>query len=184
MSSLRNISENDGEYKMSHSLFVIHVAFSSLILVAGVCVNTISVGHSQAKACSGDIRSFYSSSNDCKPCSQHHRYVRIADQLVSFIMFCRMTGFVVFVLIGVQMCNITLISISAYLKVSHSTLGIAFFQEIGTLLFVWVSFGSYHYVSCQCLQQNSGESSPSQTTRLGVTHSLVDSESLSSVLHW
>lgn len=82
MSSLRNISGNDGEYKMSHSLFVIHVALSTLILVAGVCVNT---SHSQTKACAGDIRSLYSSSNDCKPCSQHHRYVRFAGELVSFI---------------------------------------------------------------------------------------------------
>lgn len=173
---------------MSHSLFVIHVAFSSLILVAGVCVNTISVGVIVRLKLARETSVLF---------TLHLMIVNLAASIIAMSvslinsfhssgkkdMFCRMTGFVVFVLIGVQMCNITLISISAYLKVSHSTLGIAFFQEIGTLLFVWVSFGSYHYVSCQCLQQNSGESSPSQTTRLGVTHSLVDSESLSSVLH-
>lgn len=81
MSSLRNISGNDGEYKMSHSLFVIHVALSTLILVAGVCVNTISVGVIVRLKLAREKSVLF----NCKPCSQHHRYVRFAGELVSFI---------------------------------------------------------------------------------------------------
>lgn len=119
---------------MSHSLFVIHVAFSSLILVTGVCVNTISVGVIVRLKLARETSVLF---------TLHLMIVNLAasiiDMSVSLInsfhssgrkdMFCRITGFVVFVLIGVQMCNITLISISAYLKVSHSTLGKAFFAR-------------------------------------------------------
>lgn len=134
MSSLRNISEIDGEYKMSHSLFVIHVAFSSLILVTGVCVNTISVGVIVRLKLARETSVLF---------TLHLMIVNLAASIIAMSvslinsfhssgrkdMFCRITGFVVFVLIGVQMCNITLISISAYLKVSHSTLGKAFFAR-------------------------------------------------------
>lgn len=134
MSSLRNISGNDGEYKMSHSLFVIHVALSTLILVAGVSVNTISVGVIVRLKLARETSVLF---------TLHLMIVNLAASIIAMSvslansfhssgrkdMFCRITGFVVFSLIGVQMCNITLISISAYLKVSHSTLGIGFFSR-------------------------------------------------------
>lgn len=189
MSSLRNISGNDGEYKMSHSLFVIHVALSTLILVAGVSVNTISVGVIVRLKLARETSVLF---------TLHLMIVNLAASIIAMSvslansfhssgrkdMFCRITGFVVFSLIGVQMCNITLISISAYLKVSHSTLGIGFFSRTRNVALclgiIWIIPLCIMY---QCLQLNYGESSLSQTTRLGVTPSLADLESLSSALH-
>lgn len=81
MSSLRNISGNDGEYKMSHSLFVIHVALSTLILVAGVCVNTISVGVIVRLKLARETSVLFT----LHLMIVNHRYVRFAGELVSFI---------------------------------------------------------------------------------------------------
>ena len=146
MPSVGNDSKADHDYYMPHSLFVIHVTFSSLILFSGVLVNSVSIGVIVRLKLFRETSVLF---------TLHLMVVNLTTSIVamSFALvhsfssilrndrFCRGTGFVVFVLIGTQMCNITLISVSTYLKVSHSTLGKAVFSRsrnvVLCLCFVW-----------------------------------------------
>jgi hypothetical protein len=142
-----NISEESPLYKMPHSVFIIHVVGSTTLLVTGALVNAVSIGAIIRLKLFRETSVLF---------TLHFMFVNLAaltigmpiallnpfHPLVKKNMFCRISGFIIFSLIGVQVCNITLLSVSAYMTVVHSTFGKTFFSRtrniVACLAFIWV----------------------------------------------
>lgn len=129
MVAFENVSEHssgsDQPYCMSYSLFIIHIACSSAIFVIGVVVNVFSIRAIIRLKLFRDtsvIFTLHLMTVNLVACTvgmvvavvNSIRYTGIKDTS------CRVSGYIIFVLIGVKMCNITLISVSTYLNVAHS----------------------------------------------------------------
>ncbi|XP_048781334.1 protein trapped in endoderm-1-like [Ostrea edulis] len=147
MSSRGNISEASPHYHTSQSVFAIHVVGSTTLLVTGILVNAFSIGVIIRLKLYRETSVLF---------TLHLMFVNLTaiiigmplallnsfHPIVKKDMFCRMSGFIVFGLIGVQMCNITLLSVSAYVKVAQGTFGKVIFSRtrntVSCLVFIWV----------------------------------------------
>lgn len=148
MAAFGNISENSSGnnqiYCMSHSLFIIHIACSTAIFVIGVLVNVFSIRAIIRLKLFRDTSVIF---------TLHLMTVNLVACTLSMVIgvvnsirstgikdtSCRVSGFIIFVLIGVKMCNITLISVSTYLNVTHSVSVKSFFSKTHNLVICLVS---------------------------------------------
>lgn len=148
MAAFGNISENSSGnnqiYCMSHSLFIIHIACSTAIFVIGVLVNVFSIRAIIRLKLFRDTSVIF---------TLHLMTVNLVACTLSMVIgvvnsirstgikdtSCRVSGFIIFVLIGVKMCNITLISVSTYLNVTHSVSVKSFFSKTHNVVICLVS---------------------------------------------
>lgn len=148
MVAFENVSEHssvsDQPYCMSYSLFIIHIACSSAIFVTGVIVNVFSIRAIIRLKLFRDtsvIFTLHLMTVNLVACTlgmvvavvNSIRYTGIKDTS------CRVSGYIIFVLIGVKMCNITLISVSTYLNVAHSRSVKSFFSKTRNVVLCLVS---------------------------------------------
>lgn len=148
MVAFENVSEHssgsDQPYCMSYSLFIIHIACSSAIFVIGVIVNVFSIRAIIRLKLFRDtsvIFTLHLMTVNLVACTvgmvvavvNSIRYTGIKDTS------CRVSGYIIFVLIGVKMCNITLISVSTYLNVAHSRSVKSFFSKTRNVVLCLVS---------------------------------------------
>lgn len=148
MVAFENVSEHssgsDQPYCMSYSLFIIHIACSSAIFVIGVIVNVFSIRAIIRLKLFRDtsvIFTLHLMTVNLVACTlgmivaveNSIRYTGIKDTS------CRVSGYIIFVLIGVKMCNITLISVSTYLNVAHSVSVKSFFSKTRNVVLCLVS---------------------------------------------
>lgn len=148
MVAFENVSEHssgsDQPYCMSYSLFIIHIACSSAIFVIGVIVNVFSIRAIIRLKLFRDtsvIFTLHLMTVNLVACTlgmvvavvNSIRYTGIKDTS------CRVGGYIIFVLIGVKMCNITLISVSTYLNVAHSRSVKSFFSKTRNVVLCLVS---------------------------------------------
>lgn len=148
MVAFENVSEHssgsDQPYCMSYSLFIIHIACSSAIFVIGVIVNVFSIRAIIRLKLFRDtsvIFTIHLMTVNLVACTlgmvvavvNSIRYTGIKDTS------CRVSGYIIFVLIGVKMCNITLISVSTYLNVAHSVSVKSFFSKTRNVVLCLVS---------------------------------------------
>lgn len=148
MVAFENVSEHssgsDQPYCMSYSLFIIHIACSSAIFAIGVIVNVFSTRAIIRLKLFRDtsvIFTLYLMTVNLVACTlgmvvavvNSIRYTGIKDTS------CRVSGYIIFVLIGVKMCNITLISVSTYLNVAHSRSVKSFFSKTRNVVLCLVS---------------------------------------------
>lgn len=148
MVAFENVSEHssgsDQPYCMSYSLFLIHIACSSAIFVIGVIVNVFSIRAIIRLKLFRDtsvIFTLHLMTVNLVACTlgmvvavvNSIRYTGIKDTS------CRVSGYIIFVLIGVKMCNITLISVSTYLNVAHSRSVKSFFSKTRNVVLCLVS---------------------------------------------
>lgn len=148
MVAFENVSEHssgsDQPYCMSYSLFIIHIACSSAIFVIGVVVNVFSIRAIIRLKLFRDtsvIFTLHLMTVNLVACTlgmvvavvNSIRYTGIKDTS------CRVSGYIIFVLIGVKMCNITLISVSTYLNVAHSVSVKSFFSKTRNVVLCLVS---------------------------------------------
>lgn len=148
MVAFENVSEHssgsDQPYCMSYSLFMIHIACSSAIFVIGVIVNVFSIRAIIRLKLFRDtsvIFTLHLMTVNLVACTlgmvvavvNSIRYTGIKDTS------CRVSGYIIFVLIGVKMCNITLISVSTYLNVAHSVSVKSFFSKTRNVVLCLVS---------------------------------------------
>lgn len=129
MVAFENVSEHssgsDQPYCMSYSLFIIHIACSSAIFVIGVVVNVFSIRAIIRLKLFRDtsvIFTLHLMTVNLVACTLG-MVVAVVNSIRSTGIkdtSCRVSGYIIFVLIGVKMCNITLISVSTYLNVAHS----------------------------------------------------------------
>lgn len=148
MVAFENVSEHssgsDQPNCMSYSLFLIHIACSSAIFVIGVIVNVFSIRAIIRLKLFRDtsvIFTLHLMTVNLVACTvgmvvavvNSIRYTGIKDTS------CRVSGYIIFVLIGVKMCNITLISVSTYLNVAHSCSVKSFFSKTRNVVLCLVS---------------------------------------------
>lgn len=148
MVAFENVSEHssgsDQPYCMSYSLFIIHIACSSAIFVIGVIVNVFSIRAIIRLKLFRDtsvIFTLHLMTVNLVACT-----LGMVVAVVNSIRFtgmkdtsCRVSGYIIFVLIGVKMCNITLISVSTYLNVAHSVSVKSFFSKTRNVVLCLVS---------------------------------------------
>lgn len=148
MVAFENVSEHssgsDQPYCMSYSLFIIHIACSSAIFVIGVIVNVFSIRAIIRLKLFRDTSVIF---------TLHLMTVNLVACTVGMVVAvvnsirstgikdtsCRVSGYIIFVLIGVKMCNITLISVSTYLNVAHSVSVKSFFSKTRNVVLCLVS---------------------------------------------
>lgn len=148
MVAFENVSEHssgsDQPYCMSYSLFIIHIACSSAIFVIGVVVNVFSIRAIIRLKLFRDTSVIF---------TLHLMTVNLVACTVGMVVAvvnsirstgikdtsCRVSGYIIFVLIGVKMCNITLISVSTYLNVAHSVSVKSFFSKTRNVVLCLVS---------------------------------------------
>lgn len=148
MVAFENVSEHssgsDQPYCMSYSLFIIHIACSSAIFVIGVIVNVFSIRAIIRLKLFRDTSVIF---------TLHLMTVNLVACTLSMVVAvvnsirsigikdtsCRVSGYIIFVLIGVKMCNITLISVSTYLNVAHSRSVKSFFSKTRNVVLCLVS---------------------------------------------
>lgn len=148
MVAFENVSEHssgsDQPYCMSYSLFIIHIACSSAIFVIGVIVNVFSIRAIIRLKLFRDTSVIF---------TLHLMTVNLVACTLGMIVAvvnlirstgikdtsCRVSGCIIFVLIGVKMCNITLISVSTYLNVAHSRSVKSFFSKTRNVVLCLVS---------------------------------------------
>lgn len=148
MVAFENVSEHssgsDQPFCMSYSLFIIHIACSSAIFAIGVIVNVFSIRAIIRLKLFRDtsvIFTLHLMTVNLVACTlgmivaveNSIRYTGIKDTS------CRVSGYIIFVLIGVKMCNITLISVSTYLNVAHSRSVKSFFSKTRNVVLCLVS---------------------------------------------
>lgn len=148
MVAFENVSEHssgsDQPYCMSYSLFIIHIACSSAIFVIGVVVNVFSIRAIIRLKLFWDTSVIF---------TLHLMTVNLVACTLGMVVAvvntvrstgikdtsCRVSGYIIFVLIGVKMCNITLISVSTYLNVAHSVSVKSFFSKTRNVVLCLVS---------------------------------------------
>lgn len=148
MVAFENVSEHssgsDQPYCMSYSLFIIHIACSSAIFAIGVIVNVFSIRAIIRLKLFRDTSVIF---------TLHLMTVNLVACTVGMVVAvvnsirstgikdtsCRVSGYIIFVLIGVKMCNITLISVSTYLNVAHSRSVKSFFSKTRYVVLCLVS---------------------------------------------
>lgn len=148
MAAFGNISEHssgsDQPYCMSYSLFIIHIACSSAIFVIGVFVNAFSIRAIIRLKLFRDtsvIFTLHLMTVNLVACTLG-MVVAVVNSIRSTGIkdtSCRVSGYIIFVLIGVKMCNITLISVSTYLNVAHSRSVKSFFSKTRNVVLCLVS---------------------------------------------
>lgn len=148
MVAFENVSEHssgsDQPYCMSYSLFIIHIACSSAIFVIGVIVNVFSIRAIIRLKLFRDtsvIFTLHLMTVNLVACTLG-MFVAVVNSIRSTGMkdtSCRVSGYIIFVLIGVKMCNITLISVSTYLNVAHSRSVKSFFSKTRNVVLCLVS---------------------------------------------
>lgn len=148
MVAFENVSEHssgsDQPYCMSYSLFIIHIACSSAIFVIGVIVNVFSIRAIIRLKLFRDtsvIFTLHLMTVNLVACTLG-MVVAVVNSIRSTGMkdtSCRVSGYIIFVLIGVKMCNITLISVSTYLNVAHSRSVKSFFSKTRNVVLCLVS---------------------------------------------
>lgn len=148
MVAFENVSEHssgsDQPYCMSYSLFIIHIACSSAIFVIGVIVNVFSIRAIIRLKLFRDtsvIFTLHLMTVNLVACTLG-MVVAVVNSIRSTGMkdtSCRVSGYIIFVLIGVKMCNITLISVSTYLNVAHSRSVKLFFSKTRNVVLCLVS---------------------------------------------
>lgn len=148
MVAFENVSEHssgsDQPYCMSYSLFIIHIACSSAIFVIGVIVNVFSIRAIIRLKLFRDtsvILTLHLITVNLVACTLG-MVVAVVNSIRSTGMkdtSCRVSGYIIFVLIGVKMCNITLISVSTYLNVAHSRSVKSFFSKTRNVVLCLVS---------------------------------------------
>lgn len=148
MVAFENVSEHssgsDQPYCMSYSLFIIHIACSSAIFAIGVIVNVFSIRAIIRLKLFRDTSVIF---------TLHLMTVNLVACTLGMIVAvvnsirstgikdtsCRVSGYIIFVLIGVKMCNITLISVGTYLNVAHSVSVKSFFSKTRNVVLCLVS---------------------------------------------
>lgn len=148
MVAFENVSEHssgsDQPYCMSYSLFIIHIACSSAIFVIGVIINVFSIRAIIRLKLFRDTSVIFTlhlmtvNLVACTLCM----VVAVVNSIRSTGIkdtSCRVSGYIIFVLIGVKMCNITLISVSTYLNVAHSRSVKSFFSKTRNVVLCLVS---------------------------------------------
>lgn len=148
MVAFENVSEHssgsDQPYCMSYSLFIIHIACSSAIFVIGVIVNVFSIRAIIRLKLFRDtsvIFTLHLMTVNLVACTLG-MVVAVVNSIRSTGIkdtSCRVSGYIIFVLIGVKMCNITLISVSTYLNVAHSRSVKSFFSKTRNVVLCLVS---------------------------------------------
>lgn len=148
MVAFENVSEHssgsDQPYCMSYSLFIIHIACSSAIFVIGVVVNVFSIRAIIRLKLFRDtsvIFTLHLMTVNLLACTLG-MVVAVVNSIRSTGIkdtSCRVSGYIIFVLIGVKMCNITLISVSTYLNVAHSVSVKSFFSKTRNVVLCLVS---------------------------------------------
>lgn len=148
MVAFENVSEHssgsDQPYCMSYSLFIIHIACSSAIFVIGVIVNVFSIRAIIRLKLFRDtsvIFTLHLMTVNLVACTLG-MVVAVVNSIRSTGIkdsSCRVSGYIIFVLIGVKMCNITLISVSTYLNVAHSRSVKLFFSKTRNVVLCLVS---------------------------------------------
>lgn len=148
MAAFGNISEHssgsDQPYCMAYSLFLIHIACSSAIFVIGVIVNVFSIRAIIRLKLFRDtsvIFTLHLMTVNLVACTLG-MVVAVVNSIRSTGIkdtSCRVSGYIIFVLIGVKMCNITLISVSTYLNVAHSRSVKSFFSKTRNVVLCLVS---------------------------------------------
>lgn len=148
MVAFENVSEHssgsDQPYCMSYSLFMIHIACSSAIFVIGVIVNVFSIRAIIRLKLFRDtsvIFTLHLMTVNLVACTLG-MVVAVVNSIRSTGIkdtSCRVSGYIIFVLIGVKMCNITLISVSTYLNVAHSVSVKSFFSKTRNVVLCLVS---------------------------------------------
>lgn len=148
MVAFENFSEHssgsDQPYCMSYSLFIIHIACSSAIFVIGVIVNVFSIRAIIRLKLFRDtsvIFTLHLMTVNLVACTLG-MVVAVVNSIRSTGIkdtSCRVSGYIIFVLIGVKMCNITLISVSTYLNVAHSLSVKSFFSKTRNVVLCLVS---------------------------------------------
>lgn len=148
MVAFENVSEHssgsDQPYCMSYSLFIIHIACSSAIFVIGVFVNAFSIRAIIRLKLFRDtsvIFTLHLMTVNLVACTLG-MVVAVVNSIRSTGIkdtSCRVSGYIIFVLIGVKMCNITLISVSTYLNVAHSVSVKSFFSKTRNVVLCLVS---------------------------------------------
>lgn len=148
MVAFENVSEHssgsDQPYCMSYSLFIIHIACSSAIFVIGVVVNVFSIRAIIRLKLFRDtsvIFTLHLMTVNLVACTLG-MVVAVVNSIRSTGIkdtSCRVSGYIIFVLIGVKMCNITLISVSTYLNVAHSRSVKSFFSKTRNVVLCLVS---------------------------------------------
>lgn len=148
MVAFENVSEHssgsDQPYCMSYSLFIIHIACSSAIFVIGVIVNVFSIRAIIRLKLFRDtsvIFTLHLMTVNLVACTLG-MVVAVVNSIRSTGIkdtSCRVSGYIIFVLIGVKMCNITLISVSTYLNVAHSVSVKSFFSKTRNVVLCLVS---------------------------------------------
>lgn len=144
MSSLRNISVDDLPYKMTYSLSIFHIVCSSTILVTGIFVNLGSI------CVIFRLKLFRETSVifilHLIVVNLTASIVVMSIALLNTVFWtgkkdiqCRVTGYIVFVFIGVKMCSITLISVSTYLNVAHAVSVKTFFSKTHNVVLCLIS---------------------------------------------
>lgn len=148
MVAFENVSEHssgsDQPYCMSYYLFIIHIACSSAIFVIGVIVNVFSIRAIIRLKLFRDtsvIFTLHLMTVNLVACTLG-MVVAVVNSIRSTGIkdtSCRVSGYIIFVLIGVKMCNITLISVSTYLNVAHSVSVKSFFSKTRNVVLCLVS---------------------------------------------
>lgn len=148
MVAFENVSEHssgsDQPYCMSYSLFIIHIACSSAIFVIGVIVNVFSIRAIIRLKLFRDtsvIFTLHLMTVNLVACTLG-MVVAVVNSIRSTGIkdtSCRVSGYIIFVLIGVKTCNITLISVSTYLNVAHSRSVKSFFSKTRNVVLCLVS---------------------------------------------
>lgn len=148
MVAFENVSEHssgsDQPFCMSYSLFIIHIACSSAIFAIGVIVNVFSIRAIIRLKLFRDtsvIFTLHLMTVNLVACTLG-MVVAVVNSIRSTGIkdtSCRVSGYIIFVLIGVKMCNITLISVSTYLNVAHSVSVKSFFSKTRNVVLCLVS---------------------------------------------